>query len=63
MLGIGVKLDETGIPDKLNPGIWDGAIDELTVFNYALSSQQIKDLYNTYDKPADPKRVVKLTKN
>jgi hypothetical protein len=63
LLGIGVRLDETGKPDGDNSGIWDGAIDELTVFKYALSSQQIKDIYDTYDKPAGPKRVVSLTEN
>ena len=53
ILGIGVKLDGTGRqPDIHNPGIWDGRIDDLAVFNYALSVEQIQQLFNTLNVPA-----------
>jgi arabinan endo-1,5-alpha-L-arabinosidase len=44
-LGIGVKLDGTGLrPERNTPGFWDGLIDELAIFDFALSERQIRNL-------------------
>ena len=46
-LGIGVKLDATGQqPETHTPGFWDGRIDELAVFHFALSAEQVRKLYD-----------------
>ncbi len=45
-LAIGTKLrDEGDMPYDTTWGMWDGAIDELAVFNQALSPDQINQLY------------------
>lgn len=45
-MGIGVLLDEEGTqPDTLNPGYWDGGIDELTIWGRSLSSAEIRGIY------------------
>ena len=44
-LGIGAKLDETGRAiDHKTTGFWHGRIDELAVFNHALSAEHIREL-------------------
>lgn len=45
-LAIGTKLrDEGDIPYATNWSMWDGAIDELAIFNRSLSPEQISYLY------------------
>ncbi|MDD7986592.1 hypothetical protein PQO01_16700 [Lentisphaera marina] len=44
-LGIGTKVSGTdGKADYGNPGHWNGRLDEIAIFNHALSSDQIKVL-------------------
>ncbi len=45
-LSIGAKLDGTGSwVEPCNRGFWDGSIDELAIFNHALSREDVKRLY------------------
>jgi len=45
-LGIGAKLSPDGsMPDDRNPGYWHGLIDEVAVFDRALTPDELKDLY------------------
>jgi hypothetical protein len=45
-LAIGTKLDLSGKePDHSDFNMWDGRLDELAVFNHALSPEQIRELY------------------
>lgn len=50
-LGIGAKLDATGAPDRVAPGFWSGRLDEMAVFHSALTSAQIRKLYETARTP------------
>jgi alpha-mannosidase len=44
-LGIGVKPNEAGTgPDSTNPGYWNGKIDDVRIYNRALSAQEITTL-------------------
>ncbi len=44
-LGIGVKPNREGTsPDAAFPGYWDGRIDELAIFNDALTAEEIQRL-------------------
>ncbi|EDM25427.1 hypothetical protein LNTAR_09846 [Lentisphaera araneosa HTCC2155] len=44
-LGIGTKLSEVdGQADKGNPGHWNGRLDEIAIFNHALTIDQVKSL-------------------
>lgn len=50
-LSVGSRLDRSGKrPDKAI-GCWHGRIDELAVFNHALTSEQIQQLYDTVEPP------------
>jgi hypothetical protein len=52
-LGVGVKLSPDGTrPDMRNPGYWHGRIDELAIFDSALTE---KDLLNLYQSVIDGK--------
>ena len=46
-LGIGTKIGDkdTGDASESSPGHWDGSLDEIAIFNYALSAEQIEQLY------------------
>lgn len=45
-LGIGVKTDDTGtMPSGKNPGFWHGKLDDLGIWNRALSADEIFGLY------------------
>ncbi|WDI41065.1 LamG-like jellyroll fold domain-containing protein [Bremerella sp. P1] len=45
-LGIGAKLTpDCTQPDERNPGFWHGRIDELTIFDRALSAESITQVY------------------
>jgi hypothetical protein len=45
-LAIGTKLNLVGdAPDHSDFNMWDGRLDELAVFNEALSPQQVRELY------------------
>lgn len=47
-MGIGVLLDEEGEhADPLNPGYWEGKIDELTLWGRSLSSAEIRGIYES----------------
>ncbi|MGI9474552.1 MAG: LamG-like jellyroll fold domain-containing protein [Rubripirellula sp.] len=57
-LAIGTKLDDSLKPAAQNPlmnpvsmsqGFWDGSIDHLSIFNSALTPEQIMDLYEAGD--------------
>lgn len=55
-LGIGRKLRGKGNREQEGTdGYWDGRIDELAIFNHALTAKDIKRLYRS------PERVVALT--
>ena len=44
-LGIGVKIGPSGrSPDKSSPGFWDGKLDEVAIFNDALSPEDVRKL-------------------
>ena len=50
-LGIGVKLPGKGnVKQEGSVGYWDGRIDELAVFNHALTATDIKRLYRSPEK-------------
>lgn len=45
-LGIGTKLNLLGdAPDHREFNMWDGKLDELAIFNYALTDLQVRSLY------------------
>ncbi|MCM8534404.1 MAG: FecR domain-containing protein [Lentisphaeraceae bacterium] len=45
-MSIGTKLDDYELmPAPGSPGHWDGRLDELAIFNKALTDEQIKELY------------------
>ena len=45
-LAFGCHTDESGLkPDRANPGSWDGQLDEIAVFNRALTVDQVRQLY------------------
>ena len=45
-LAIGTKLNLRGdAPDHQDFNMWDGRLDELAIFNHALSPEQILELY------------------
>lgn len=45
-LGIGTKLNLLGTePEELDFNMWDGCLDELAIFNHALSDADIEQLY------------------
>ncbi|TWU31795.1 LamG-like jellyroll fold domain-containing protein [Novipirellula artificiosorum] len=47
-LGIAAKLDPSGQgPDTRNPGFWQGRIDELAIFDQALTESQLSELFNS----------------
>ena len=47
-LGIGVKTDDSGLnPDTLNPGYWDGLIDDLAIWTRALTASEINLIYTS----------------
>ncbi len=49
-LGIGTKLNLLGDkPEELDFNMWDGRLDELAIFNHALSDTDIKHLYEMPD--------------
>jgi hypothetical protein len=46
-LAIGTKLNLAGdMPDHHDFNMWDGRLDELAIFNHALSAEQIRELYD-----------------
>ncbi len=50
-LGIGAKLDATGRAiNHKTTGFWHGRIDELAIFNHAISAEQILELYHFANK-------------
>jgi hypothetical protein len=47
-LGIGTKLNLLGTePEELDFNMWDGRLDELAIFNHALSDDDIKQLFKS----------------
>ena len=47
-LGIGVRTDDTGeAPYEANPYRWDGKLDEIAVFNDALTAEDVQKLANS----------------
>jgi hypothetical protein len=50
-LAIGTKLNLQGdAPDHQDFNMWDGRLDELAIFNHALSEEQIRELYELGNK-------------
>ena len=50
-LGIGVKLPGKGnVQEEGSVGYWDGKIDELAIFNHALTDKDIQRLYRSKEK-------------
>jgi hypothetical protein len=50
-LAIGTKLNLRGdAPDHQDFNMWDGRLDELAIFNHALSEEQIRELYELGNK-------------
>jgi hypothetical protein len=46
-LAIGTKLNlAADAPDSHDFNMWDGRLDELAIFNHALTAQQIRELYD-----------------
>ncbi len=46
-LGIGAKLNEAGtLVDSLTPGIWNGRLDELALWNRGLSETEVAAIYD-----------------
>ena len=45
LLAIGAKLDENGLAAADGWSLWEGRLDELAIFNHAISSERINDLY------------------
>ncbi|MFZ5829504.1 MAG: LamG domain-containing protein, partial [Planctomycetota bacterium] len=59
-LGIGAKLDETGrARDRKNTGFWDGRIDELAIFNFALTAEQIWALFESENQADNAQSVAR----
>ena len=57
-LAIGTKLNLEGdAPEERDFNMWDGHLDELAVFNHALSADQIYELYSS----ANSGRVIKIS--
>ena len=51
-LGIGVKLDPTGVrPDQAEPGYWHGRLDEVSIFAHPLKPDQIHQLHQVAAVP------------
>jgi Concanavalin A-like lectin/glucanases superfamily/FecR protein len=49
-LAIGTKLNLVGnAPEERDFNMWDGCLDELAIFNHALTSDQIVELYRSAD--------------
>jgi Concanavalin A-like lectin/glucanases superfamily len=45
-LAIGTKLNLSGnAPEGRDFNMWDGRLDELAIFNHALSPEQVSELY------------------
>jgi hypothetical protein len=45
-LAIGTKLNLAGdAPDHIDFNMWDGRLDELSIFNHALSPHEVRELY------------------
>jgi hypothetical protein len=45
-IGVGAKLDVEGkAPDPIEPGFWDGRLDEIAIYPRALDSEEIRRLY------------------
>jgi hypothetical protein len=50
-LAIGTKLNLRGdAPDHQDFNMWDGRLDELAIFNHAISEEQIRELYELGNK-------------
>ena len=50
-LAIGTKLNLSGdAPDHRDFNMWDGRLDELAIFNHALSPEQIRELHELGNK-------------
>ena len=50
-LAIGTKLNLRGnAPDHQDFNMWDGRLDELAIFNHALSPEQVRELYELGNK-------------
>jgi hypothetical protein len=46
VFGVGVKLDTKGEgPDPIEPGFWDGRLDEIAIYPRALGPDEIRRLY------------------
>jgi hypothetical protein len=49
-LGIGTKLNLAGnAPEESDYNMWDGRLDELAIFNHALSAADVQQLYDLAD--------------
>ena len=44
-ISIGFKTGDDGLPSTQAPGYWDGKIDDVLIYNYSLSSENIAQLY------------------
>jgi hypothetical protein len=45
-LAIGTKLNLNGqVPEERDYNMWDGRLDELAIFNHALSADEVRSLY------------------
>ncbi|MCH2207150.1 MAG: hypothetical protein MK132_14945 [Lentisphaerales bacterium] len=45
-LSIGTKLEDDKLTPANTPGHWDGRLDEVAIFNHALSDEEVSELYN-----------------
>ena len=44
-MSIGTKLSDDELGPSVTPGHWDGRLDEMSLFNKALSDEEIIELY------------------
>jgi hypothetical protein len=60
-LGIGTKLSLQGdAPEERDFSMWDGRLDELAIFNYALMAEQIQKLYDLGASGSDSEAIPRI---
>lgn len=58
-IGVGAKLNVTGDgPDPLDPGYWDGRLDEIAIYPRALDADEIRRLYLAAGDEGSPEPAV-----
>ncbi len=58
-IGVGVKLNVKGDgPDPLDPGYWDGRLDEIAIYPRALDADEIRRLYLAAGDNGSPEPAV-----